>query len=98
MVITPDRRTRRPQGPGLSEGRHVWVASSQRISLHTWEVPPQIVLGAGILVTFWNWFRSRRSGAPAGADPWHGETLEWAMPSPPPEYNFETIPTVRRAS
>jgi cytochrome c oxidase subunit 1 len=31
----------------------------------------------------------------AGDDPWDGRTLEWTIPSPPPEYNFETIPTVR---
>ncbi len=53
------------------------------------------VLGAGILVTFWNWFWSRRFGEPAGNDPWEGETLEWATASPPPAYNFETIPEVR---
>jgi cytochrome c oxidase subunit I+III len=53
------------------------------------------VLGAGILVTFWNWFRSRAHGEPAGGDPWSGDTLEWTTTSPPPEYNFATIPTVR---
>jgi cytochrome c oxidase subunit 1/cytochrome c oxidase subunit I+III len=53
------------------------------------------VMGAGILVTFWNWFRSRAHGEPAGEDPWSGDTLEWTTTSPPPEYNFATIPTVR---
>ena len=53
------------------------------------------VLALGILVTFYNWFRSVRHGKPAGNDPWGGETLEWATTSPPPDYNFETIPTVR---
>jgi cytochrome c oxidase subunit I+III len=53
------------------------------------------VLGAGILVTFWNWFWSRAHGEPAGEDPWSGDTLEWTTTSPPPEYNFATIPTVR---
>ena len=28
-------------------------------------------------------------------DPWNAWTLEWATRSPPPSYNFETIPTVR---
>ncbi|AOK31329.1 MULTISPECIES: cytochrome o ubiquinol oxidase subunit I [Burkholderia] len=27
-------------------------------------------------------------------DPWDGRTLEWAMSSPPPAYNFATIPVV----
>jgi cytochrome c oxidase subunit I+III len=53
------------------------------------------VMGAGILVTFWNWFRSRAHGESVGDDPWSGDTLEWTTTSPPPEYNFATIPTVR---
>ncbi len=27
-------------------------------------------------------------------DPWDGRTLEWATPSPPPSYNFTSIPVV----
>jgi cytochrome c oxidase subunit 1 len=42
----------------------------------------------------WNWFRSLRSGAVAGNDPWQASTLEWSIPSPPPEYNFARIPRV----
>jgi cytochrome c oxidase subunit 1 len=30
----------------------------------------------------------------AARDPWGGETLEWSLPSPPPEYNFVYLPTV----
>jgi len=29
-----------------------------------------------------------------GADPWDGRTLEWAMSTPPKEYNFAVLPTV----
>jgi heme/copper-type cytochrome/quinol oxidase subunit 1 len=53
------------------------------------------VLAAGILMIFVNWYKSHRTGEPAGPDPWGAETLEWSMSSPPPEYNFESIPTVR---
>ncbi len=30
----------------------------------------------------------------APADPWDGRTLEWAIPSPPPEHNFDYVPVV----
>ena len=53
------------------------------------------VLALGVLVTLVNWARSARAGRPAGDNPWGGETLEWSTTSPPPEYNFETIPAVR---
>jgi len=39
----------------------------------------------------WSYFR----GAVAGNDPWDAWTLEWSTSSPPPEYNFAVIPTVR---
>jgi cytochrome c oxidase subunit I+III len=53
------------------------------------------IFAVGVLITLVNYIRSQRDGAPAGNDPWDGETLEWATTSPPPPYNFETIPTVR---
>ncbi len=51
-------------------------------------------LAAATLVFVWNLARSWRGGAPAGPDPWGGGTLEWAVPSPPPDYNFAQIPEV----
>jgi cytochrome c oxidase subunit 1 len=53
------------------------------------------IIGASILVFVYNVAASLRYGARAGNDPWDGRTLEWAIPSPPPEYNFAVIPTVR---
>src|SRR4029434_10757990 len=35
-----------------------------------------------------------KRGAVAGNDPWDGRTLEWSIPSPPPEYNFAEVPEV----
>jgi hypothetical protein len=48
----------------------------------------------GTAIGFWNLWRSRRSGELAGNDPWGAPTLEWAIPSPPPEYNFARVPRV----
>ena len=50
---------------------------------------------AGILVFLWNVFRSLRRGRRAGNDPWDAWTLEWAVTSPPPPYNFAKLPIVR---
>jgi cytochrome c oxidase subunit I len=53
------------------------------------------ILALGILVTVGNAVYSLRSGRRAGPDPWHGNTLEWFTPSPPPAHNFDVIPIVR---
>ena len=54
------------------------------------------LIGVATLVFFWNLFRHRRALAPGAgpSDPWGGATLEWAVPSPPPAYNFSVIPVV----
>ncbi len=52
------------------------------------------ILALGILIFIGNAVASLRSAALAPADPWDGRTLEWAVASPPPEYNFRHIPTV----
>jgi heme/copper-type cytochrome/quinol oxidase subunit 1 len=52
------------------------------------------VFAAGVLMLFINVMKSLRSGAAAGRNPWDAPTLEWAVSSPPPAYNFAVIPTV----
>src|SRR5229473_262660 len=54
-----------------------------------------IFQAAAIACLIWNIIRSLRKGARAGNDPWDAWTLEWATTSPPPEYNFATLPEVR---
>jgi cytochrome c oxidase subunit 1 len=51
-------------------------------------------IAVSALVFMYNVVKTLRSGERAGADPWDGRTLEWAIPSPPPPYNFAEIPTV----
>ena len=52
------------------------------------------IFGLGTAITLLNWVWSRRHGAPAGDDPWDADSLEWATTSPPPHYNFASIPLV----
>ncbi len=54
------------------------------------------ILGLSVLVFVVNvWVTWRRPQAePVGDNPWEAATLEWATTSPPPAYNFETVPVV----
>jgi heme/copper-type cytochrome/quinol oxidase subunit 1 len=52
------------------------------------------LLVVATLVFLYNFFRSRKVGAPAGPNPWGAATLEWTIPSPVPAYNFAVLPTV----
>ncbi len=53
------------------------------------------ILGIGIFLFVVNVIVTRRNGKKAEADPWGGPTLEWALPSPPPSYNWHYLPVVR---
>ena len=50
--------------------------------------------GLSILIMFYNFIKSYISGPPAGNNPWNANTLEWTIPSPPPQHDFDTIPVV----
>jgi len=52
------------------------------------------VLVISTLVFIVNMLKSIRGGKPSGPDPWDARTIEWSIPSPPPEYNFAEIPTI----
>ena len=49
---------------------------------------------AAVLVFLVNVAVALRRGERAGNDPWDAWTLEWATASPPPPYNFATVPVV----
>ncbi|MCI0790942.1 MAG: cytochrome c oxidase subunit I [Chloroflexi bacterium] len=53
-----------------------------------------LFLGVSFMIFIYNIVTSWRNGEAAGNDPWDARTLEWSIPSPPPEYNFVEIPTV----
>jgi cytochrome c oxidase subunit I len=58
------------------------------------ETAGSFVLFVAFLVFLYNIFKTSRQPRNAPADPWNGATLEWSIPSPPPEFNFAEIPTV----
>jgi heme/copper-type cytochrome/quinol oxidase subunit 1 len=53
------------------------------------------LMGISVLIFVWNLLSSWRGGAVAGNDPWLANTLEWLTTSPPPEYNFASLPRIR---
>jgi cytochrome c oxidase subunit I+III len=66
-----------------------------------WDVPNLIssigafVLALGFLLFVVNVVRSVRRGDEAPENPWQSDTLEWTVSSPPPVYQFWSIPVVR---
>jgi cytochrome c oxidase subunit 1 len=51
------------------------------------------LIALSVLVFIYNLWVSRK-GPYVGDDPWDARTLEWTIPSPPPEYNFKDVPIV----
>jgi cytochrome c oxidase subunit 1 len=49
--------------------------------------------GLSLLVFLYNAWASRKEPR-VGKNPWAAATLEWAVSSPPPVYNFSVVPTV----
>ncbi len=52
------------------------------------------LIAAAFLVFIVNIIKTWMGPADAPADPWHGATLEWSIPSPPQEFNFPKLPVV----
>jgi len=65
-----------------------------------WDLPNLITsIGAflfaiGVLLFLINIVISLKRGVPAGSNPWDASSLEWMTPSPPPSFNFVSIPNV----
>lgn len=55
------------------------------------------IILCGVLIQIYGLYASiknRKKNRDLTGDPWNGRTLEWAVPSPPPFYNFAITPTV----
>ena len=53
-----------------------------------------LVLMLGTLFGLINLWKSWKSGERASSNPWGAPTIEWAIPSPPPEHNFDELPKI----
>ncbi|MFC3800038.1 cytochrome c oxidase subunit I [Cohnella sp. GCM10012308] len=54
------------------------------------------LMGIGTIIFVINVIVSAANKSPVADDPWEdGRSLEWSIPSPPPEYNFKQLPLVR---
>ena len=53
-----------------------------------------VTVALSVAVFIFNAWRSWRAGERAGPDPWGAASLEWAIPSPAPSYNFTAMPVV----
>jgi cytochrome c oxidase subunit I len=80
--------------------RRTWTYTEGQ-GFNTWNLVATIgafVLAVGILtfmVNVWSSYRShKRAPVNPGADPWDARSLEWMIPSPAPEHNFDETPVV----
>uniref|UniRef100_A0A4Y8PZ81 Cytochrome c oxidase subunit 1 n=2 Tax=Paenibacillus athensensis TaxID=1967502 RepID=A0A4Y8PZ81_9BACL len=69
-------------GQGLEEGNFISTIGAG-------------LMGIGTIILLINIIAASTKKATAPADPWDARTLEWAIPSPAPEYNFKQTPLVR---
>jgi len=70
------------EGNGLEFGNFISTIGALGMSL-------------GTIIFIWNIIMTAAKGQRAGNDPWDARTLEWAIASPAPEYNFAQTPRVR---
>jgi heme/copper-type cytochrome/quinol oxidase subunit 3 len=80
---------------GMPRRTYTYAADMGWTHLNQLETVGAFILGIAFLLFYINIFKSLVSGEPAPDDPWDARSLEWSMASPPPAYNFATIPQIR---
>jgi cytochrome c oxidase subunit I len=79
---------------GMPRRTYTYPAGLGFETLNRIETVGAFILGLSFLVFLINVIRTWRRPPNAPADPWNGATLEWSIPSPPQEWNFNEIPVV----
>jgi cytochrome c oxidase subunit 1/cytochrome c oxidase subunit I+III len=82
---------------GMPRRNYTYPAGMGWTGLNLVETLGAYLLTCGLLLMTANLLVSAFRGAPAGEDPWDGDTLEWAISSPPPVYNFAVVPKITSA-
>src|SRR4051812_23760130 len=80
---------------GMTRRIYTYVAETGWGNLNLLATIGAGIIGISVLLFLVNVFVSRKRGEIAGANPWFAPSLEWAIPSPPPSYNYYHLPTVR---
>jgi len=80
----------------LGMPRRYWSYPDEFQVLNVLSTAGASILGVGYLLPMTYLLWSLRYGAHAPANPWQATGLEWQIPSPPPEHNFERTPVVTR--
>jgi cytochrome c oxidase subunit I+III len=83
---------------GMTRRVYTYLAETGWGDLNLLATAGAVTIVVSMLIFAANVARSAVAGGVAGADPWLGETLEWATASPPPTYNFAHIPIVASRS
>jgi cytochrome c oxidase subunit 1 len=71
---------------------HIYPAEFE--TFHVLSSAGSSVLAIGYILPVFYFLWSLKFGAPAGPNPWGAKGLEWETSSPPPPFNFDTIPIV----
>ncbi len=79
---------------GMTRRIYTYVAETGWGNLNLLATVGAGIIGISVLLFTLNVVVSLRRGVIAGANPWLAPTLEWAVASPPPAYNFYHPPSV----
>ena len=93
-LLQPDVRRRCTSSACEGMPRRVATYAAKFADLNLFISIASWLLGLGTLIFLYNMVTSWRGGPRAVSNPWRGMTLEWQVCSPPPVFNFDTVPTV----